>query len=99
MGKTNQASEQEASQSKDPEIFLKSAKQKKAKANSKANSESDGREVLLKVGGFEYKTPTKNTRVFLGALVIGLNLILVLAVALYFYNPGFQQFIYNVGRN
>ena len=95
MGKENQASSKEASQQKDPEIFLKNSKQKKAKANS----ESDPREVLIKVGGFEYKTPTKKTRVFLGALVLGLNLILVLAVVLYFYNPSFQEFIYNVGRS
>ena len=95
MGKENLASSKEASQSKDPEIFLKNSKQKKAKATS----ESDPREVLIKVGGFEYKTPTKSTRIFLGGLVIGLNLILVLAVVLYFYNPGFHEFIYNVGRN
>ena len=95
MGKINRASNKEAGKSKDPEILLKSSKQKKAKTSA----ESDGREVLLKVGGFEYKTPTKNTRVFLGFLVLGLNLILVLAVALYFYSPSFHQFIYNVGRN
>ena len=59
MGKTNQASNKEAGKSKDPEILLKSSKQKKARTSA----ESDGREVLLKVGGFEYKTPTKNTSI------------------------------------
>ena len=95
MVKENQASSKEANQPKAPEIVLKSSKQKKAKASP----ESDPREVLIKVGGFEYKTPTKKTRVFLGALVLGLNLILVLAVLLYFYVPAFHEFIYNVGRN
>ena len=54
--------------------------------------------MLIKVGGFEYKTPTKRTRVLLGSLVIGLNVLLVLATALYFYVPAFKDFIYNIGR-
>ncbi len=98
MGKEKPSSE-EFSQAKDPENFLRNSKSKKNKQSSKAISDGDNREVLIKVGGFEYKTPTKKTRVFLGGLVIGLNVILVLAVVLYFYNPAFQEFIYNVGRN
>ncbi len=98
MGKRKPSAE-ESSQLNDSEIVLKNSKSKKNKSKVKASSDSDGREVLIKVGGFEYKTPTKRTRVFLGGLVIGLNLILVLAVVLYFYSPAFQEFIYNVGRN
>ena len=98
MGKTNKASDKEAIQSKDPKIFSKTSKKNQQKFKSASNSEAGSREVLIKVGRFEYKTPTKNTRVFLGSLVIGLNLILVLAVVLYFYNSSFQEFIYNVGR-
>ncbi len=98
MGKGKPSSD-ESTQSKDPEVFLKSSKTKQNKSSAKGSNDSDNREVLIKVGGFEYKTPTKRTRVFLGSLVIGLNLILVLAVVLYFYSPSFQQFIYSVGRN
>ena len=98
MGKRKPSSE-ESSQVKNPEIALKNSKSKKNQSKFKASSDSEGREVLIKVGGFEYKTPTKRTRVFLGGLVIGLNLILVLAVVLYFYSPSFHEFIYNVGRN
>ena len=98
MGKEKLSSD-EFRQSKDPENLLKNSKSKKNKSRSKFNSDSDSREVLIKVGGFEYKTPTKKTRVFLGGLVIGLNVTLVLAVVLYFYSPSFHQFIYNVGRN
>ncbi len=99
MAQKNQSSDQEASQPKDLKILAKKSKKNKFKTKSASNSDSDEREVLIKVGGFEYKTPTKNTRILLGSLVLGLNLILVLAVALYFYNPSFQEFIYNVGRN
>ncbi len=98
MGKEKEASV-DSSKSKDPEIFLKSSKSKKKSGGENSGATSSEREVLIKVGGFEYKTPTKNTRVFLGSLVIGLNLLLVLATALYFYVPDFKNFIYNVGRN
>ncbi|KGG16242.1 MULTISPECIES: hypothetical protein [unclassified Prochlorococcus] len=96
---SNQSPNDDSKQKKDPETFLKNSKAKKSNVASKNNPEASSREVLIKVGGFEYKTPTKKTRVFLGSLVLGLNIILVLAVLLYFYNPSFQNFIYNVGRN
>ena len=98
MGKGKTPAE-DSSKSKDPEIFLKSSKSKKSNATDNSTSSSSGREVLIKVGGFEYKTPTKRTRVLLGALVIGLNLLLVLATALYFYVPAFKDFVYNIGRS
>ena len=97
MGKVKPSSE-EASQSQ-PESFLKKpSKFNKDASPSKVNVDSDSQEVLIKVGGFEYKTPTKKTRIFIASLVIGLNLLLVIAVLLYFYNPWFKDFIYNVGR-
>ena len=98
MGKGKTPAE-ESSKSKDPEIFLKSSRSNKRNVSDKSNPSSSGREVLIKVGGFEYKTPTKRTRVLLGALVIGLNLLLVLATALYFYVPAFKDFVYNIGRS
>ena len=98
MGKGKTPAE-DSSKSKDPEIFLKSSKSKKRNTTDNSTSSSSEREVLIKVGGFEYKTPTKRTRVLLGALVIGLNLLLVLATALYFYVPAFKDFVYNIGRS
>ena len=98
MGKGKTPAE-DSSKSKDPEIFLKASKSKKRNATDNSTSSSSDREVLIKVGGFEYKTPTKRTRVLLGALVIGLNLLLVLATALYFYVPAFKDFVYNIGRS
>ena len=97
MGKGKTPAE-DSSKSKDPEIFLKSSKSKKRNSADNSTSSSSEREVLIKVGGFEYKTPTKRTRVLLGSLVIGLNVLLVLATALYFYVPAFKDFIYNIGR-
>ena len=47
------------------------------------------REVLLKVGGLEYKEPGKRQRVVISSIVIGLNALLVLAVIAYFYMPSF----------
>ena len=97
MGKGKTPAE-DSSKSKAPEIFLKSSKSKKRNTTDNSTSSSSEREVLIKVGGFEYKTPTKRTRVLLGSLVIGLNVLLVLATALYFYVPAFKDFIYNIGR-
>ena len=94
------SSSEDSDQNKSPEIVLKNSKRKKAKSSPNETSSSPAdREVLIKVGGFEYKTPTKRTRVLLGSIVIGLNLILVLAVLVYFKNPAFQEFVYNVGRS
>ena len=98
MGK-GKTPEEDSSKSKDPEIFLKTSKSKKRNVTDNSTSSSSDREVLIKVGGFEYKTPTKRTRVLLGGLVIGLNLLLVLATALYFYVPAFKDFVYNIGRS
>ena len=97
MNKNDQFSK-ETSQSKDPETFLKNAKGKKANTKFKSKSQSSNEEVLIKVGGFEYKTPGRRQRIILGSIVLGLNVILVLAVALYFYSPAVQEFVFNFGR-
>ena len=73
---------------------------KTSNSNGKTKkSASSNEEVLIKVGGFEYKTPGRRQRVIIGSIVIGLNLLLVIASVAYFYIPSFQEFIYNVGRN
>ena len=75
----------------------KSAKTTSSKFKSESNE--SGEEVLLKLpGGFKYKMPGKRQRVVIGSIVLGLNCLLLLAVILYFYNPAFKDFIYNVGR-
>ena len=78
----------------------KSSENTSANANSKkAKSDGSNQEVLIKVGGLEYKTPSRKQRIVIGSIVIGLNLLLVIASVAYFYVPGFQEFIYNIGRN
>ena len=59
----------------------------------------EGGEVLFQVGGLKYRMPGKRQRVFLGGTVIVLNALLVIAVIVYFSNPAFQEFIYNIGRD
>ena len=77
---------------------LNKSKQSNKKINTSQGSEAEDGEVLLKVGPLKYKLPGKRQRIALSWAVVGLNLLLVLAVVVYFYNPSFQQFIYNVGR-
>ncbi len=70
---------------------------KKNSVKSEQNSKEE--EVLLNLpAGLKYKMPGKRQRVIIGSLVMGLNLILLIVVGLYFYAPGFKEFIYNVGR-
>ncbi|WP_320664017.1 hypothetical protein [Prochlorococcus sp. MIT 1223] len=79
----------------------KSSKRRSAKDKSFANSADQGREqeVLLNLpAGLKYRMPGQRQRVIVGSIVIALNVLLVLSVILYFYNPAFQEFIYNVGR-
>ena len=79
----------------------KSSKAKPAKDTSaKGQPSSDDREVLLNLpAGLKYKLPGKRQRVVIASLVLGLNLLLLIAVVLYFYSPGFQEFVYTVGRD
>tara|TARA_Y100001968_G_C19269825_1_gene673645 strand:+ start:262 stop:567 length:306 start_codon:yes stop_codon:yes gene_type:complete len=73
--------------------------QTRKEQNSQSQKNSEQGEVLLKLpGGFKYQLPGKRQRVILGSVVIGLNVLLVLAVILYFYSPDFQDFVYNFGR-
>ncbi len=76
-----------------------SSKFAKRKNKSTFASGSDEGEVLLSLPmGFKYKLPGKRQRVVVGGIVIGLNLLLVVASIAYFYVPAFHDFIYNVGR-
>ena len=71
----------------------------KQEAKNEGSANSNDQEVLFNLpAGLKYKLPGKRQRVVLGTIVIALNALLVLAVLLYFYNPSFQDFIYNVGR-
>ena len=76
-----------------------SVKANNKKIDNRSNNNSKEGEVLLSLpGGFKYQLPGKRQRVILGSVVLGLNLILVLAVVVYFYSPAFQSFVYNFGR-
>ena len=88
----------------------KASNSKNSKENSKKNDKSQRTtkkfttikdpDVLVNLpAGLKYKVPGKRQRVLIGSIVIGLNLILVISVVVYFYNPAFQDFIYNFGRS
>ncbi len=78
----------------------KSTQAKKGKGKFKSSANPEDQEVLLSLpGGFKYRMPGKRQRVVIASIVIGLNALLVIAVLVYFYNPSFQDFIYNVGRD
>ena len=82
----------------------KGAKSKKSKfgisrESDSVDSSSEDKEVLLSLpAGLKYKLPGKQQRIIIGSIVVGLNLLLVIAVIVYFYSPDFQSFIYNLGR-
>ncbi len=89
----------DVSKSKSFDSLANSGKSKNSKKNSEKRSSPEGQEVLLRLpGGFEYKAPGKRQRVIIASLVLGLNALLLVAVGLYFYNPAFKSFIYNIGR-
>jgi len=77
----------------------KSIKTDKVKGNKFKKSTPNDPDVLVNLpAGLKYKVPGKRQRVIIGSLVIGLNVLLVISVLFYFYNPSFQDFIYNFGR-
>ncbi len=77
----------------------KSIKIDKIKENKfKKTSEKDPDVLVNLPAGLKYKVPGKRQRVIIGSIVIGLNVLLVVSVLVYFYNPSFQDFIYNFGR-
>ena len=101
MDETNQSSKEGTESNERQDLNLgveKLMKPKKKKWTSKVEEIAENEEVLLKVGKLEYRAPSKRQRLVLGAVVLGLNLLLVLSVVAYFYIPSFQEFIYNVGR-
>ena len=69
---------------------------KKTKVSGPSSSQSG--EVLFNVLGFQYRLPGKQQRIVIASVVLGLNVLLVLFVLLYFYNPSFKEFIFNFGR-
>ena len=77
----------------------KATKANKVKDNKFKKSTSNDPDVLVNLpAGMKYKVPGKRQRVIIGSIVIGLNVLLVISVLVYFYNPGFQEFVYNFGR-
>ena len=87
-----------SNQDKDASSKAQPKKNDKKKWTNKVTSKSDGREVLLKVAGIEYKEPGKRQRLAIASIVLGGNLLLVIATLLYFYNPAFKAFITTVGK-
>ena len=80
-------------------VNVNSRKASKKKFAVNEGGDSEQGEVLFKVGPFRYRLPGKRQRTILGLVVVGLNLLLLLAVALYFYNPTFHEFVFTVGRD
>ncbi len=77
----------------------KGIKANKVKNNKFKKLSSNDPDVLVNLpAGMKYKVPGKRQRVIIGSIVIGLNVLLVISVLIYFYNPSFQEFVYNFGR-
>ena len=78
----------------------KGIKTEKVKENKFNKSSPRDPDVLVNLpAGLKYKVPGKRQRVIIGSIVIGLNVLLVISVLVYFYNPSFQDFVYNFGRS
>ena len=78
----------------------KAIKTNKVQGNKFRKSSSKDPDVLVNLpAGLKYKVPGKRQRVIIGSIVIGLNVLLVISVLVYFYSPSFQDFIYNFGRS
>ncbi len=77
----------------------KAIKNDKVQGNKFKKSPTKDPDVLVNLpAGLKYKVPGKRQRVIIGSIVIGLNVLLVISVLIYFYSPSFQEFIYNLGR-
>ena len=63
-----------------------------------SKKEKKGLASFLKGKKFTYTLPGKKQINIFGSIVLGLNLVLVLLVILYFNNQEFHDFIFNVGR-
>ena len=78
----------------------KAFKTEKDQGNKFKKSITKDPDVLVNLpAGLKYKVPGKRQRVIIGSIVIGLNILLVISVLVYFYNPSFQDFVYNFGRS
>ena len=60
--------------------------------------EKKGLASFLKGKKFTYTLPGKKQINIFGSIVLGLNIVLLLLVILYFNNQEFHDFIFNVGR-
>ena len=60
--------------------------------------EKKGLASFLKGKKFTYTLPGKKQINIFGSIVLGLNIILILLVILYFNNQEFHDFVFNVGR-
>ena len=77
----------------------KAIKTNKDQGNKFKKSSPKDPDVLVNLpAGLKYKVPGKRQRVLIGSIVIGLNVLLVISVLIYFYIPSFQDFVYNFGR-
>ena len=63
-----------------------------------SKKEKKGLASFLKGKKFTYTLPGKKQINIFGSIVIGLNVILILLVALYLNNQEFHDFVFNVGR-
>ncbi len=63
-----------------------------------SKKEKKGLAAFLKGKKFTYTLPGKKQINIFGSIVLGLNMILVLLVILYFQNQEFHDFVFNVGR-
>ncbi len=78
----------------------KAIKTDKVQGNKFKKASPKDPDVLVNLpAGLKYKVPGKRQRVIIGSIVIGLNVLLVISVLVYFYSPSFQDFIYNFGRS
>tara|TARA_Y100001968_G_C18733316_1_gene425540 strand:- start:162 stop:437 length:276 start_codon:yes stop_codon:yes gene_type:complete len=78
----------------------KAIKTDTAQGNKFKKSSPQDPDVLVNLpAGLKYKVPGKRQRVIIGSIVIGLNVLLVISVLVYFYSPSFQAFVYNFARS
>ena len=81
--------------------MVKGFSQSKVKNNKSfkdLKKEKKGLAAFLKGKKLTYTLPGKKQINIFGSIVLGLNVILVLLVILYFNNQKFHDFIFNVGR-
>ena len=81
--------------------MVKGFSESEAKNNEpfkEVKKEKKGLASFLKGKKLTYTLPGKKQINIFGSLVIGLNVVLVLLVLLYFNNQEFHNFIFNVGR-